>query len=346
MIVGKAKDAARAWVEAEASASPGFQGALFHGSSAWLADDAVVPPGSDIDVLIVLDGALPPVKRGKFRYRDVILDVSELAADEIRLPEQILSQSHLAGSVRAAGVIADPTGRLTALHAVVARDYARLRWVERRREHARDKVWRNLQSIDEAASWPERVTAWLFAAGVTTHILLVAGLRNPTVRRRYLATRELLADYNRLDAYAPLLDLLGCAQMTPAQAARHLDALAEAFDAAKAVVTTPFPFAGDISDLARPIAIDGSRALIEAGDHREAVFWIAATWSRCQQILQRDAPTGLRHAFDAGFGRLLADLGVASPADLRRRGDQIAAALPWIWGVADDIIAANSDIVR
>ncbi|HET7095074.1 MAG TPA: hypothetical protein VFI22_16400, partial [Thermomicrobiales bacterium] len=195
-----------------------------------------------------------------------------------------------------------------------------------------------------APSWPERVTAGLFAAGVTTHILLVAGLRNPTVRRRYLTTRELLTGCGRLDAYAPLLDLLGCGRMTRSQVERHLDALAVAFDAAKAVVTTPFSFAGDISDLARPLAIDGSRALIDAGDHREAVFWIAATWSRCQLIWQRDAPAEVRHAFDAGYGGLLADLGIASPADLRRRRNAIGAALPWIGEVADDIIAASPAI--
>jgi hypothetical protein len=62
------------------------------------------------------------------------------------------------------------------------------------------------------------VTAWLFATGVTTHVLLVAGLKNPTVRQRYVATRELLADYGRVDFYETLLELLGCAQMSRARA--------------------------------------------------------------------------------------------------------------------------------
>ena len=35
-----------------------------------------------------------------------------------------------------------------------------------------------------------------------------------------------------------------------------------------------------ITPAARPIAIDGSRELIEAGAHREAVFWIVATFAR------------------------------------------------------------------
>jgi hypothetical protein len=57
------------------------------------------------------------------------------------------------------------------------------------------------------------------------------------------------------------------------------------FDTAKAVIKTPFSFASDISDAAGPIAIDGSRELIERGLHREAVFWIVVTYSRCQKVL-------------------------------------------------------------
>jgi hypothetical protein len=48
----------------------------------------------------------------------------------------------------------------------------------------------------------------------------------------------------------------------------HLEALSEVFDAAKVVIRTPFPFASDITDAARPIAISGSRELIERSLHR------------------------------------------------------------------------------
>ena len=66
--------------------------------------------------------------------------------------------------------------------------------------------------------------------------------------------------------------MLGCAQMNAVRAEQHLAALSEAFDAAKALIVTPFFFAADISDIARPIAIDGSRELIARGEHREGHF--------------------------------------------------------------------------
>lgn len=157
------------------------------------------------------------------------------------------------------------------------------------------------------------VIAWLFAAGMTTHVLPLAGLENPTVRRRYVEVRNLLARYGCGDFY-PGLDA--------ATVARHLDALEPAFAAAGAVVALPFPFAADLGAQARPVAIDGSRALIARGDHREAVFWIVATATRCQQVLTRDAPPALRDRFASDYARPLADLGIATPADLPRRGDE------------------------
>ena len=60
--------------------------------------------------------------------------------------------------------------------------------------------------------------------------------------------------------------------MSRAQAEHHLVALADAFDAAKEVIKTPFFFASDISNLARRISIDGSRELIARVHHRDVVF--------------------------------------------------------------------------
>ncbi len=344
MIVKHAKAVARQWVLEEAGALPGFRGAFFHGSMTWLPETAALPATSDVDVMVVLAEPSPPVKLGKILYRDVILDVSYLPSDLLQSADLILGQYHLAGSFWAPSVISDPTGQLTALQTAVSKDYAKRQWVYRRCDHARDKVLQHLQSLSESEPFHDQVTAWLFATGVMTHMLLVAGLRNPTVRRRYLATQELLADYGLLESYETLLELLGCARMTRTRVEHHLATLADVFDAAKAVVKTPFFFTSDISDLARPIAIEGSYELIERGNHREAIFWIAATYARCQKVLYHDAPLEVQERFDPGFRDLLNDLGISSPADLQRRGEQVKASLPWVWEVAEAVIAANRDI--
>ena len=182
--------------------------------------------------------------------------------------------------------------------------------------------------------------AWLFPTGVTTHVLLTAGLRNPTVRLRYLAARRLLADYGRPGFHQELLALLGCAELPRERVERHLTAMTAAFDTAAVVSATSFPFSSDITPAARPVAVDGSRDLVERGHHREAVFWVAATYARCLTILASDAPAAAP-GHTPGFEELLGDLGITSPADLGRRAGDVRGFLPGLGRVAEAILAAN-----
>lgn len=133
--------------------------------------------------------------------------------------------------------------------------------------------------------------------------------------------------------------------MSQSNARQHLARLAAAFDAAQSVICTPFSFAADISDVARPVAIDGSLDLIEHGDHREAMFWIAVTYSRCQKVLAQDGDTRSMKLHDPGYRKLLADLGICSFMDLQQRSRQVLEALPKVWKVAEAIMTANSEII-
>ena len=340
MLVREAKDVARQWVEEKAAGLPGFDSASFGGSINWLPDEAEFPATSDVDLIVSIDdGSNPPATGGKFVYRQVILEVAYLPRGQFQSAEEILGDFQRAGRFRSPAIILDRSGDLTTLQAAVAKSYAKRRWVLKRCEHARSHALRYVRLLNESAPPYEQVAVWLFAA--PTQVLLVAGLRNPTVRRRYVDVRELLAEYGHGDFYETLLRLLGCALMSRTRVEHHLNALTDAFDAAKHVVKTPFFFASDISDAARPIAIDGSRDLIEHDLHREAVFWIAVTYSRCQQVLYHDAPAELRDRFDPGYRELLTDLGVASFADLQRRSHLIEEHIPHVWQVTQAIIEAN-----
>jgi hypothetical protein len=215
----------------------------------------------------------------------------------------------------------------------------------RRCEHARDKSLGFLEGLDPSAPLHDQIIAWLFGTSVATHMLLVAGLKNPTVRKRYLATRELLGEYGRLDVYEELLSMLGCADWTRAQTERHLAAMTVAFEAAREVIRSPFFYAADISDVGRPVAIDGSQELIDAGYHREAVFWITATYSRCQAVLFHDAPDSMRNQFSPGYRALLGDLGIQSFDDLQIRSEQVRSYLRRLRDVAEEIAAVTPEIV-
>jgi hypothetical protein len=149
--------------------------------------------------------------------------------------------------------------------------------------------------------------------------------------------RELLAECRLLEFHESMLELLGAARMSRDQVARHLAALTGVFDAAAKAINSPFPFASDLSAIARPIAIEGSRELIDRGYHREAMFWIAVTHSRCQTVL----PLHLRDS----YRDLVTDLGIASPADIRQRCAEIERFLPRVWEAAESIMAVNPPYV-
>lgn len=338
LTAGDARRAAREWVTTHADQFSGLVGAYTAGSVNALADDATFPATSDIDIMVVIDSSETSPKPGKFRYRDVLLEVTCLPLDLVRTPEQVLSHYHLAPSLQSPMILADPTGYLARLQSSVVKGFARPAWVERRIRMADETVVQRMNAIAPAAPLHEQTMSWLFAAGGVPHILLVAGLRNPTVRRRYEAVADLLHERGRADFYPELLQMLGADELSTAQVSHRLDVLENTFDAASDVARSPFFFASDISPVARSIAIDGSREMIARGCHREAMFWIAVTFTRCQQIMHADAPSGVASTWDGAFRAMLADLGIHGRSDIQRSAERISASLPVVRAVAGAIM--------
>jgi hypothetical protein len=340
--IDEVSEIARRWVAKEGPRIPGFRGAVLHGSVAWASRDEEVAPDSDVDVLVIVDGQ-PAAKPGKLIYGGVLLEISLLPAGEITDPERVLCQAHLGGSFRGTGILADPTGELARLMAVVGAEFARTKWVRARCRNVEAKLLGHLDRLGTDAPLPQMAQSWLFGTGLTTHVLLTAGLRNPTVRKRYSAVRDLLSDYGRLEDYERLLRQLGCAYVTADQVAGYLPGLEAAFEAAAGAIRSPFPWAADLTPDARRVAIDGSRRLIETGEHREAVFWIAVTYARSMQVLEMDAPP-VAGTHEPGFRALLADLGVSEPSGQRRRAGEVRASLVWLQDVAKRLMQGNAAI--
>jgi hypothetical protein len=349
VLLSAAREAAAAWIAEHAAPSPGFRGAYTIGSTVALSDDAELPPASDLDVAVVLDGDDGTLRRGKLHHRGALLEISVFPWERYRPFDAVAASYHLAAGLATGAVIADRTGELRALQREVARSFWREDRVRERCRDAARKVIGFLAPADEGdvpGAPADRATGCVFAAGVTTHVLLVAALENPTVRLRYVAAARVLAEYGMAERYGPLLALLGCAHMTPDRVVRHVEALARAFDAAARFARTRFPFSSDVTPLARPIAIDGSRDLVRSGRHREAVFWIAATFARCHRILSADAPPAVARDHAPAFAALLADLGIGCDAELASRATEVRQALPEILRTADAILAANPRVER
>lgn len=345
MKVGFAISIATEWVMQHARKENNFQGAYFSGSTVGMSNDAELPPSSDVDIVIVTSLEKPPLKLGKLIYHGTLLEVTYLSWNQLSPMEEVLKCYYLAGSFRVDTIIDDPTGRLRRLQSQVSSHFYEEVWVRRRCENVREKIERGLRNIDATAPFYDQVTSWLFTTSVTTHVLLVAALRNPTVRLRYLAVREVLVKYGHSDFYAELLELIGCVHLTPRRIEVHLDDLARTFDATVAVAKTPFFFSSDITIAARPIAIEGSRELIRSGNHLEAVFWIVATFARCHKILAADATLDLQRALTPAFEDMVADLGITSTDDFIHRAEDTMRFLPRLWEITEDILSKNPGIV-
>lgn len=337
MTVTEAKLIALDWVHQKAVHIPGFRAAFYHGSINWLDDDALLPITSDVDIIVVLDD---PQSHGpgKFTWNNLVLEVTYMHTQDFQSAEQVLRTFYLAGNFRKPNIIADISGHFKSLQRAVAAQYASRYWVYQRCEDAAQRSLHLMEQLQEQAPLHDQVAGWLFARGLMAHVLLVAGLENPTVRKRYVAVKELLAACDMEEFHERLLEPPGFATMGRAEVERHLRSLAAAFDAAAAVSSTPYRFAADISETGRSIAIDGSYELMEAGLHREAMFWIVATYCRCQHILSQDAPPEIQEKHTAGFMELLDALNITTFAE-REAGNRAARLfMEEVREVADKII--------
>jgi hypothetical protein len=344
MLAQEVRMIARQWVEEDASNTAGFVGAFFMGSTNFLPDNAEFSTTSDIDIKIILDAPNVPEVISKVAYRGLVLDTSYSSWEEVRSAEIVLANYYLACHLARPSIISDPFGRLRLIQPIVAHEYAKRKWVIRRSEHARDWLLTSLTWLDGAEPLHDQVFAWLYATSLPSHIVLVADLQNPTTRKALVASQGVLARYGHLSLHQSLLGLLGSAMMSREKAEALLVSCADAFDTAKMFVTTPFFGDTSVTDMARPMAIDGARELITAGFHREAVFWVAVIHTWCQKALYNDAPDIVRARYVSSYEHLLAELGISGPADLKVRVEQLRTAVPEVLEVAETIIAMNPAI--
>ncbi|WP_214412007.1 hypothetical protein [Sphaerisporangium fuscum] len=310
MKIGEARAVAARWVADHQV--PGFAGAYISGSVAWQPVEAELPVTSDVDLMIMVRGEVPP-KLGKFRHEGLLLEVSYGA---LQPAEQVLASPALAPGLSRGVVVADPDGSLTALQTAVAREFARPYWVRARCAALEDRI-EGLTRFDTSLPLAERVLSWAFPASLPTLVVLTAAGVNPTVRRRYVAAREVLTEYGEAGFHEELLDWLGCARLSRSRAGVHLERLTDVYD--RVPYDLARPYGSDLTPEARQISIDGTRELIEQGLHREAIWWIVVTFARCLTF----APYGT-----AALQELLDELGVGTPAAMRQRAGAVVDGLP------------------
>lgn len=346
VLVKEAKAVARQWVEAEASQMPGFVGAFIFGSVNWMADDQPFPPTSDLDVRVVLDSDKPPGTFTKFNHDSVLLEISFCPLESMKSPEAVLSDYPSAAHFTRPCILADPSGHLKRIQSVVAEEFPRRKWVEARVAAANHwqlgSVERFLNTSDPIH---DQVFAWIYATSMFSHQILLADLKNPTVRKSLVAAREVLERYDQMAFHENVLEVLGSASLSREVVDQMFEALADVFEAAKAVRKTEFFGSTAISDSGQPTSLGGVEELVVSGHHREAVFWLIVIHTWCQKILYNDAPPDMQARVMPHYDHLLSVLGIHSLDDVYQRIEQAKSLRPRADTVVQDILARNPAIV-
>lgn len=343
MRAGELKDLTREWIDAEVAPLPGFAGAFFRGSITEAAADAVFPATSDVDLTQLFDGE-PPADVPPGVDRDGWHIGGEAwSVERLRPLEAVLSDYRIGYAFRDPYVLAAGE-EVAAMAALAAREFPKRHWVERRIDDACANCDGYVSKVDDAATEYHAFLIWLWAAGILAHVVLAAGRRNPTVRKRYVLARQVLERAGRLDLHEELMRVQGSGEWDAALARRHLQGMADAFDAAAQLRPRDFPAAHELASSMRGKAIDGSAALIDEGLHREAVFWIAGTYARCMMAFHAVGDEEQLARFRPGFEALREDLGVASAAERAARTGEVAAALPVVRAAMVEMLAQDSDV--
>ena len=338
MKITDIKALTRQWVDENISHSTGFIGAYLTGSTIWKSDDDVHAPCSDVDIFIVMQTDELPARIGKIIWQKLILEINFVQLSAISDPYAILAQYHVVNAFYKNSILVDPLGRLARIHNIVSAHFAEPQWIAKRCQDAKQNARNWLKAFGRATELHDQITALFFGAGVTTHMLLVAGLKNPTIRRRYVECSILLHQYNLQDIHEKLLATLGSQNLSQQTVSQHLNKLDRHFTTACKVMKSPYMFAADMNVDLKSIAIGGSAEMIEEAYHREAVFWLIAIYGRSRAVIFSDGTKAQLNAIDADLWCLLTDLGIGDLKDMQRRAKMVEHDIETIWQVAQKII--------
>jgi hypothetical protein len=308
------------------------------GSILSLPYDAPFPDYRDVDFNIVVDDEMHLTATHDVAAGGLMLEYSTVSIGRYRSPEDVLANPELAANLAVDSILADPHGILGPLHQAVGAQYAQRRWVLARCEYEQQVVAQVLAGLRAAATPPEAL--WLLSniALFLSGLLAEASLQPPTHRRSLVLLRDVLHSAGRSDLHEATLQLLGWAHLRRQDVEAYLGECALAFDCAVAVTRTPVPFQAKLQPHVRPYIIDGAQEMIDAGYHREAMFWISGFLMFANAAIQADAPALEKLRFQASLERLIAEMGLSRPGGLAARVAEAEALTDAIAAVAHALV--------
>ncbi len=358
MDARRARQTAKEWIEDNRSQWPGLRAAHLIGGITTMPDDAPFPAYKDVDIHLIFapdSTILQPT--GPFMniietvHAGMIIEAGIKSAREYASPEVVLANPEIAHHLTVNSALYDPDGMLAALYRPVTREYPRRRWVRERVAFERRGLEEVMGGLLPMARAMGGLSGGILVLGYSlTYLgaaLPVAALRPPRIGSGMLVhLRNILTEHGRPDLYEESLAVLGVQDVTPERVEELLAEGAALFDRAVPIRRTPNSFQHKLHAHMRPYFVESCRAMLDAGNHREALGWVMAYSLACYEVMLADGPEVERPTWAARQAALLAELGITSEADMEARVEQARGVQATCFAVADEIVLTHAGIVE
>lgn len=347
MLVKEAKAIAREWVAKHFQSVDGGIGAVLAGSINYRQDSAVWPDGSDIDIWLYRSGRCTPGPM-KFGYRGVIVEPSMHSSDCFDDIEAILGHPHESPHLVRGEILADPRGAIAKLRLAIEPEFPKLKWVRRRMDWVAENASRKLAISAKAkpGSYVEPLLQLVLGIRNIVAMAPIATLENPTMRRCMVVARDILSRHGHDGLSDELLDILCGRDMTPEEVRAYIPSMMELYRQATTVAKTPFWARFELDPAAESMFRIAAQDMIEAGDHREAVFFVLFVHYFSHQAIQNDGTDQEKAASRELLSRTLATVGILDMAEMNRRSLRAAALLPAYREACETIASACTQVVK
>jgi hypothetical protein len=339
----EAIEIARDWVARYAAGDPGFRAAHLMGGITRMAADDELPADSDLDLMLLVDRPTTSKDPIDELYRSVAIEAGLRGIDGYDAAEKILANPEAADHIAMGGIISDLTGLLTDLQPTVAREFSRRRWVTARCDEEKRRYEICLTAATATQVPVECMLQLMLAMHNLASLLSVALVVPPTHRKFFIQLREQVAAIGRPELAEAALAAFGSAGMTQTQVTMYAELAAEAFDRALVVKRTPAPFDFKLRPHLRPYTVEWSQRMLQRGEHREVMPWIAAGLAVSTIVLLNDAPEGERPGYAAQLQDMLHDLGYGTSAARSERLERATVLAKSMYAVADEVVASRPD---
>jgi len=351
-----ARCTAKRWLHANLDRWPGLRAAHLVGGITALPDGAPFPAHKDVDLHLIFAEGSPELRHDlpwdgliEEAYGGIAIEAGVKSVAEYASASAVLGNPEVAHHLLLDSVLFDPGGLLEDLQATVRQEYRRRRWVRARLDHERRGLAgaTALRAMAKAGyGLSGEVNILGYRATFAAAAMCVATLNPPKGGSGFsLRLKKLLAAYDRPDLYQGLVAALGLASVEPAQVEIFLREATEAFDLALEVKRTPGPFGHKLHRHLRPYFVDSVRALLDAGHHREALWWVFPYYVATGDVLLADGPDAEVDRVVARRERFLTALGLATEKAVEAAYAETDRIFAEIFALADAIIAGHPDVI-